>query len=176
MDKKLEEMFRYLHFLPSLLGYNYLKEAIKLKINKNYKLGEIYKMIATKNDVTPSSVERGIRTLYSHNKNYIKKIFGIDEAITNSKLIGLIIRQLKNNDNKIDPLEFEKIVKTLDENKYHICRSMMFNAEEGPYIAEWVIFRKDMSTEEYFSPKNLAILSSKNGNTLEDIKKLVEEF
>ena len=32
-----------------------------------------------------------------------------------------------------------------------------------------------MTTEEYFDPKNLAILSSEKGNTIEDIKKFIEE-
>ena len=34
-------------------------------------------------------------------------------------------------------------------------------------------FRKDMSIEEYFDPKNLAVLSSSHGNTLEDIEKFI---
>ena len=32
-----------------------------------------------------------------------------------------------------------------------------------------------MSTEEYFDPKNLVVLSSEKGHTLEDIKQLIEE-
>lgn len=74
----------------------------------------------------------------------------------------------------MDVLEFEKLVKKLDKNKYHIFRALQFDKNNKPYIAEWSIFRKNMSTEEYFSPKNLSVLSSKNGNTLKDIERLIE--
>ena len=176
MEENLEKIFKRLNFIPSLSGYDYLKEAIRLKINGNYTLQVIYHLIAKKYDTTYTAVERGIRTLYSHNKELINRVFNINCSITNSTLIGLIVRELKYNNDKIEPLEFEKVIKNLDKNKYHICRSMIIDLEKGPYIDEWSIFRKDMSVEEYFSPNNLAILSSKNGNTLDDIKKLVEEF
>lgn len=71
--------------------------------------------------------------------------------------------------------EFENIVKKLDKKKYHIGRSLKFNENGEPYIAEWSIFRKDMTTEEYFNARNLAVLSSKKGNTIEDIKKLIKD-
>lgn len=71
-------------------------------------------------------------------------------------------------------LEFESLIKKLDKNKYHIYRALQFDKDNKPYIAEWSIFRKNMSTEEYFDPSNLAVLSSKNGNTLEDIERLIE--
>lgn len=74
----------------------------------------------------------------------------------------------------MDMLEFENLVKKLDKNKYHIFRALQFDKNNKPYIAEWSIFRKNMSTEEYFSPKNLSVLSSKNGNTLKDIERLIE--
>lgn len=73
----------------------------------------------------------------------------------------------------MNPLEFEKIVKELDRNKYHICRMLGFKDNE-PIIIEWEIFRKDMPEAEYFSAGNKAKLSSKNGDTIEDIKKLIE--
>ena len=74
----------------------------------------------------------------------------------------------------MDVLEFENLIKQLDKNKYHIYRALQFNKDNKPYIAEWSIFRKNMSTEEYFDLSNLAVLSSKNGNTLEDIERLIE--
>lgn len=74
----------------------------------------------------------------------------------------------------MDMLEFENLIKKLDKNKYHIFRALQFDKNNKPYIAEWSIFRKNMSTEEYFSPKNLSVLSSKNGNTLKDIERLIE--
>lgn len=70
--------------------------------------------------------------------------------------------------------EFEEVVKKLDKNKYQIIRMLGF-ANGKPQIEKWKIFRKNLSEEEYNNPKNLKILSSDNGNTIEDIKKLIEE-
>ena len=75
----------------------------------------------------------------------------------------------------MNPLEFEKLVKKINHEKYHVSRTMQFDNIKGPYISEWAIFRKDMSIEEYFDPKNLAILSSKNGNTIEDIIEFIDK-
>ena len=75
----------------------------------------------------------------------------------------------------MDLKRFEETVKKLDRNKYHVGRSIRFDENCKPYIDEWNIFRKDMSVEEYFSPENLAILSSKNNNTIEDIEQLIKE-
>lgn len=71
--------------------------------------------------------------------------------------------------------EFENVVKKLDKKKYHIGRSLKFNENGELYIDEWSIFRKDMTLEEYFDKRNLAILSSKRGHTIEDIKKLIKD-
>lgn len=73
----------------------------------------------------------------------------------------------------MNPLEFEEIIKPLSREKYHICRTMGI-VENKPVLIEWEIFRKDMPEEEYFSSENKAKLSSKNGDTIEDIKKLIE--
>lgn len=74
----------------------------------------------------------------------------------------------------MDLYEFENIVKKLDKNKYHINRTLGFNNDGKMYLEKWSIFRKDMTTEEYFSPENLVVLSSEKGNTKEDIERLVE--
>ena len=74
----------------------------------------------------------------------------------------------------MDFKEFEEVVKKLDKEKYHIGRVVGF-VDGTPKITKWDIFRKDMPIEEYFSPKNLVILSSDKGHTIEDIKKLIEE-
>lgn len=73
----------------------------------------------------------------------------------------------------MDFKEFEETVKKLDTKKYHIGRILVFK-DNQPIIEKWDIFRKDMSEEEYYDPKNLAILSSEKGNTIEDIKKLID--
>lgn len=75
----------------------------------------------------------------------------------------------------MDFKEFEEVIKKINTKKYHISRTLRFKEDGTPYIDDWAIFRKDMTTEEYFNPKNLAVLSSRNNNTLEDIKKFVEE-
>ena len=69
--------------------------------------------------------------------------------------------------------EFEEVVKKIDKNKYHVGRSIGFSENGEIYIKKWDIFRKNMSEEEYFSSKNLVVLSSEKGNTLDDIKKLI---
>lgn len=74
----------------------------------------------------------------------------------------------------MDFKEFEETVAKLDHKKYHIGRILEI-IDGKPLITKWDIFRKDMSEEEYYDPKNLAILSSERGNTIEDIKKLIEE-
>ena len=59
----------------------------------------------------------------------------------------------------MDVKKFEELVKKIDREKYHVSRVLEFS-EDGAYISEWAIFRKDMSIEEYFDPNNLAVLSS----------------
>lgn len=73
----------------------------------------------------------------------------------------------------MDVLEFEKVIKGIDKKKYHVGRSIAFDEDNNPYISQWDIFRKDMKMEEYFSPENLAILSSRNNNTIEDIEEFI---
>lgn len=68
---------------------------------------------------------------------------------------------------------FEETVKKLNKKKYHIGRSLAWDENGDFYLEKWDIFRKDMSIEDYFDPKNLAVLSSERGHTLEDIEKLI---
>lgn len=75
----------------------------------------------------------------------------------------------------MDFKEFETLIKKINTNKYHISRTLRFKEDGTPYIDNWAIFRKNMTIEEYFNPKNLAILSSDNNNTLEDIEKFIKE-
>ena len=71
--------------------------------------------------------------------------------------------------------EFEEVVKKIDKKKYHVGRTLAFDNNGNMYLEKWDIFRKDMSTEEYFDRKNLAVLSSEKQNTLADIEKLIKE-
>lgn len=69
--------------------------------------------------------------------------------------------------------EFEEAIKGIDTKKFHINRTVRFLYGDV-YVSEWAIFRKDMSMEEYFDEKNLAVLSSNNNNTIEDILRFKE--
>lgn len=60
--------------------------------------------------------------------------------------------------------EFFKITDNLDRNKYHTCCSIKEDMEN----CDWVIYRKDISFEEYFSPENRPLISSKT-HTKEDL-------
>lgn len=56
--------------------------------------------------------------------------------------------------------EFYKIIKNLDRNKYHTCCSVKTDLIN----CEWVIFRKDMPFDEYWSSNNKPVLDSKINN------------
>lgn len=56
---------------------------------------------------------------------------------------------------------FYRIVKPLDRNKFHICCT----AHADIIHCDWVIFKKDMPLDEYFSEDNKAVLDSKNNST-----------
>lgn len=76
-------------------------------------------------------------------------------------------------ENKISFEDFENTVKEIDEQKYHISRTVKLG-ENGLELDSWQIFKKDLTEEDYYSPNNVALLSSHNNNTLDDIKKLIE--
>ena len=75
----------------------------------------------------------------------------------------------------MDILKFEELVKKIDKKKYHINRELAFDKNNFPYLKSWSIFRINMKPEDYYDPKNLVILSSKNKSTLEDIEKLIKD-
>lgn len=71
--------------------------------------------------------------------------------------------------------EFEEIIRTLDTNKYHVYRSIVFDKyTNDKYVVDWGIFDKDMPSEQYFSSDNKPILNSKN-NTLDELINFVKE-
>lgn len=68
---------------------------------------------------------------------------------------------------------FEKIIKDLDSKKYHVYREV--EAIDGVIcVTKWAIYKKDMPTQEYFSPENVAIVSSDKNNYL-DLVNFVSE-
>ena len=66
---------------------------------------------------------------------------------------------------------FEKIIHDLDKKKYHVGREL----DENGYIKSWIIFRQDMSIEEYFSPENKPLLTSKENDILDLINFVAKE-
>lgn len=54
---------------------------------------------------------------------------------------------------------FHNIIKPINRDKFHIYRELNNQGN----IAKWSIYRKDMSIEDYFSEKNEAILTEKDG-------------
>ena len=58
----------------------------------------------------------------------------------------------------MNPLEFEKLIKPLSREKYHISRAIKFK-DNTAYIDEWVIYRKDMPLEEFYDSNNIPVLS-----------------
>lgn len=55
---------------------------------------------------------------------------------------------------------FHNIIKPVNRDNFHICRELDNNQGN---ISKWSIYRKDMSTEDYFSKENNAILTEKDG-------------
>lgn len=66
---------------------------------------------------------------------------------------------------------FEKIIKDLDRNKYHVCREL----DEDGYIKNWYIFRKDMPIDKYFSAENTPLLTSEENDIFDLINFVKEE-
>ena len=66
---------------------------------------------------------------------------------------------------------FQRIIKDLDRNKYHIYREL----DEDGYIKDWAIFRKDMEIEKYFSKENKALLTSTENDILDLINFVAKE-
>lgn len=66
---------------------------------------------------------------------------------------------------------FQKMIKVLDRNKYHIYREL----DENGYIKDWAIFRKDMEIEKYFSKENRPLLTSTENDILDLINFVAKE-
>ena len=66
---------------------------------------------------------------------------------------------------------FQKMIKDLDRDKYHIYREL----DENGYIKDWAVFRKDMDIEKYFSQENKPLLTSKENSILDLINFVAKE-
>lgn len=107
-DEKISEIFISIGIPPHIKGYGYLREGIKLTINKPYIINsvtkELYPTIARTFSTTPSKVERAIRHAIEVAWNRgridaINAIFGAriylgSEKPTNSEFIALVADKL----------------------------------------------------------------------------------
>ena len=108
IDEQITEIFISIGIPPHIKGYGYLREGIKMTIDKPYVISyvtkELYPSIAKKFDTTPSKVERAIRHAIEVAWNRgridaINAIFGTriylgSEKPTNSEFIALVADKL----------------------------------------------------------------------------------
>ncbi len=108
VDEKISDIFISIGIPPHIKGYGYLREGIKLTIEKPYVISyvtkELYPNIAAKFNTTPSKVERAIRHAIEVAWNRgridaINAIFGTriylgTEKPTNSEFIALVADKL----------------------------------------------------------------------------------
>lgn len=108
MDEKISEIFISIGIPPHIKGYGYLREGIKMTIEKPYLINsvtkELYPSIAKKFSTTASKVERAIRHAIEVAWNRgridaINAIFGTriylgTEKPTNSEFIALVADKL----------------------------------------------------------------------------------
>lgn len=109
----IEKFLKELCVNPSLLGFNYLKDAIELCLENKEMLNSItkslYPTVAKKNNTTPSRVERAIRHAIDTSwdkidgETYHEVFFNEMERLTNSKYIAYAcnyINSLQNINDK----------------------------------------------------------------------------
>ncbi len=108
VEEKISEIFISIGIPPHIKGYSYLREGIRLSIEKPYFINgitkELYPTIAKKFSTTPSKVERAIRHAIEVAWNRgrieaINAIFGTrlylgTEKPTNSEFIALVADKL----------------------------------------------------------------------------------
>lgn len=108
VDEKISEIFISIGIPPHIKGYGYLREGIKMTIERPYIINsvtkELYPSIAKKFSTTPSKVERAIRHAIEVAWNRgridaINAIFGAriylgTEKPTNSEFIALVADKL----------------------------------------------------------------------------------
>ena len=108
VDEKISEIFISIGIPPHIKGYSYLREGIKMTIERPYIINgvtkELYPSIAQKFDTTASKVERAIRHAIEVAWNRgridaINAIFGAriylgSEKPTNSEFIALVADKL----------------------------------------------------------------------------------
>jgi len=108
LEKKITDVFLTVGISANILGFKFLREAIKLVIEKprmiNAVTKELYPVIAEKFNSSPSKVERAIRhaievgwargKIENLNIMFGVKIYGKNDRPTNGEFIALIADQL----------------------------------------------------------------------------------
>ena len=110
---KVTEILLKLGIKPKLVGFDYLRDAVLLfNDNSQYKLKDMYEIIAEKYDTKTYSVEKAIRNaitcafniggLLTVNEFYDSVIYNNSEKYTNFEMITLIceIINMKNPNQK----------------------------------------------------------------------------
>ena len=75
-DERLSSVLLMVGVMPSVVGYDYIKSAVKLYAECEGNMNLICSRIANKNIVTKGSVERNIRTalLTAYNRGYLTRL------------------------------------------------------------------------------------------------------
>lgn len=71
--------------------------------------------------------------------------------------------------------ENSNIIRNKYNDQFHLNETIEY-IYQNFYVTEWSLFRKYKSLKDYLSNENKAILSSKNGDTLEDLIEFIEKL
>lgn len=71
--------------------------------------------------------------------------------------------------------EKSRIIRNKYNNLYHLSVEIKYLYKDF-YVTEWSLFKKYKDLDTYFSKENKPILSSKNGNTFDDLTKFIENL
>ena len=91
LEEKLSSLLLMVGIMPSVVGYEYIKTAVRIYPECEGNMNLICSQIANKNIVTKGSVERNIRTalLTAYNRGYLirlNELLGFDIITESDKL------------------------------------------------------------------------------------------
>lgn len=98
---------------------------------------------------------------YKHVKNIYDSQCLCSETFIKKYRMSIFKRIKEFFEKPVIPLGyFEHIINKLDMNKYHVNRSCIYDPRNNTfYVTKWYIYRCDMPIDEYFDPRNEAILT-----------------
>ena len=117
----------------------------------------IVAMLITTNDTVILMLILLLEILYLLIRNCVSKLLKRD--IKSHEVMTYVLFKQKM------PLSmFEYLVEDVDAKKYSVFRKL----DENGYIKEWIIYKKKgLTDEEFYSPKNKPIISSKKNSFLD---------